>query len=35
MRYVNADGQITGKATPKMVTSLADAEQEARDDWED
>jgi hypothetical protein len=35
MRYLNADGKIAWKATPEMLTSLADAEQEARDDWED
>jgi ribosomal 50S subunit-associated protein YjgA (DUF615 family) len=35
MRYLNADGKIAWKATPRMLTSLADAEQEARDDWED
>jgi hypothetical protein len=35
MRYLNFDGKIAWKATPRMLTSLADAEQEARDDWED
>ena len=35
MRFLNADGKTAWKATPRMLTSLADAEQEARDDWED
>jgi hypothetical protein len=35
MRFLNAHGQIAWKATPAMLTRLADAEQEARDDWED
>jgi hypothetical protein len=35
MRYLNSAGQIAWKATPAMLTSLADAEQEARDDWEE
>jgi hypothetical protein len=35
MRYLNADGRVAWKATPGMLTRLADAEQEARDDWED
>jgi hypothetical protein len=36
MRYLNADGRVAWKATPRMLTRLADAEQEARDglaDW--
>jgi hypothetical protein len=32
MRYVNTDGQIAWKATLGMLSKLADAEQEARDD---
>jgi hypothetical protein len=32
MRYVNTKGKIAWKATPGMLTRLADAEQEARDD---
>ena len=32
MRFLNADGQIAWKATPGMLSRLADAEQEARDD---
>jgi hypothetical protein len=32
MRFLNADGRIAWKATPGMLTRLADAEQEARDD---
>jgi hypothetical protein len=32
MRYLNADGQVAWKATPRMLTRLADAEQEASDD---
>jgi hypothetical protein len=32
MRYVNARGEIAWKATPGMLSRLADAEQEARDD---
>jgi hypothetical protein len=35
MRFLNANGQIAWKATPGMLSRLADAEQEARDDWED
>jgi hypothetical protein len=35
MRYLNAKGEIAWKATPGMVTRLADAEQEAIDDMED
>jgi len=34
MRYLNSKGQIAWKATPRMLTRLADAEQEARDDAE-
>jgi hypothetical protein len=32
MRYLNSEGQIAWKATPGMLSRLADAEQEARDD---
>jgi hypothetical protein len=35
MRFLNSDGEITWKATPQMMTRLADAEQEAIDDMED
>jgi hypothetical protein len=32
MRYLTKRGEIAWKATPGMLTRLADAEQEARDD---
>lgn len=32
MRYLNTKGEIAWKATPGMLTRLADAVQEARDD---
>jgi hypothetical protein len=32
MRFLNADGRVAWKATPRMLTRLADAEREARDD---
>jgi hypothetical protein len=32
MRFLSADGRVAWKATPGMLTRLADAEQEARDD---
>jgi hypothetical protein len=35
MRYLNAKGEISWKATPRMLTRLADAEQEAIDDMDD
>jgi hypothetical protein len=35
MRYLDAHGRVAWKAAPRMLTRLADAEQEARDDWED
>ena len=35
MRYLNARGQVAWKATPKMLTRLADAKQEAEDDLAD
>ena len=31
MRYLNTKGEIAWRATPGMLTRLADAEQEARD----
>jgi len=34
MRYRNSKGQIAWNATPRLLTRLADAEQEARDDAE-
>ena len=34
MRYLNSNAQIAWKATPRMMTRLADAEQEVRDDAE-
>jgi hypothetical protein len=35
MRYLNKKSEIAWKATPGMVSRLADAEQEAIDDMED
>jgi hypothetical protein len=35
MRYLNTKGEIAWKATPGMLSRLADAEQEAIDDMED
>jgi len=35
MRYLNNKGEITWKATPGMITRLADAEQDAIDDMDD
>jgi hypothetical protein len=35
MRYVDSKGEIAWKATPGMLTRLADAEQEAIDDLSD
>jgi ABC-type transport system involved in cytochrome bd biosynthesis fused ATPase/permease subunit len=32
MRYLNTKGEIAWKASPGMLSRLADAEQEARDD---
>ena len=32
MRHLNANGKIAWKATPAMLSRLADAEQEVRDD---
>jgi hypothetical protein len=35
MRYLNTKGKMAWKATPGMLSRLADAEQEAIDDMED
>jgi hypothetical protein len=35
MRYLDADGRVAWKTTPRMLTRLADAEREARDDLAD
>jgi hypothetical protein len=35
MRYVDADGRVAWKGTPRMRTRLADAEREAEDDLAD
>ena len=35
MRFLNAGGRIAWKATPRMLSRLADAEQEAQDDLAD
>ncbi len=35
MRYVDAHGRVAWKATPRMLTRLADAERDARDDLAD
>jgi hypothetical protein len=35
MRYLNAKGRIAWKATPWMLSRLADAEREVEDDMED
>jgi hypothetical protein len=35
MRYLDADGRLAWKATPGMLSRLADAEREAIDDMED
>jgi hypothetical protein len=35
MRYLNADGGVVWKATPRMLVRLADAEREARDELAD
>jgi hypothetical protein len=32
MRYLNANGNIAWKASPRFLTMLADAERDARDD---
>ena len=35
MRYLNANGKIAWKASPRFLTMLADAERDARDDLAD
>jgi hypothetical protein len=35
MRYVDSKGETAWKATPGMLTRIADAEQQARDDLAD
>jgi hypothetical protein len=35
MRYVNVEGEIAWKASPSMLSRLADAEREVEDDMED
>jgi hypothetical protein len=35
MRYLHADGRIAWKATPQMLSRLADAEQDAEDEFSD
>jgi len=35
MRYLNRDGQIAWRATPRMLRNLADAERAAEDDLAD
>ena len=35
MRYLNANGKIVWKASPRFLTMLADAERDARDDLAD
>ena len=35
MRYLDVEGKIAWKASPRFLTMLADAEREARDDLED
>jgi hypothetical protein len=35
MRYLNRKGRVAWKATPGMLTKLADAEREAEDDLKD
>jgi hypothetical protein len=35
MRHLNAKGQIAWKASPSMLSRLADAERDAEDDMED
>jgi len=35
MRYLNSKGQIAWRATPEMLSRLADAEQESEDDLAD
>jgi hypothetical protein len=33
MRYLDRKGRVAWKATPRMLTRLADAEREVEDDW--
>jgi hypothetical protein len=35
MRYLDANGKIGWKASPRFLTTLADAEREAHDDLAD
>ena len=35
MRYLDANGKIAWKASPRFLTMLADAERDAQDDLED
>jgi hypothetical protein len=35
MRYLDRKGRVAWKATPRMLTRLADAEREVEDDWAD
>ena len=35
MRYLNKDGKIAWKASPRFLTMLADAERDAQDDLAD
>jgi hypothetical protein len=35
MRFLSAGGRVAWKATPGMLSRLADAEQEAKDDMEE
>jgi hypothetical protein len=35
MRYLNAEGRVAWKASPRMLARLADAEREAEDDLAD
>ena len=35
MCFLNADGRVAWRATPRMLVRLADAEQEAQDDLAD
>jgi hypothetical protein len=35
MRFLNADGRVAWKATPRMLSRLADGEREARDELAD
>jgi len=35
MRYLDANGKMTWKASPRFLTMLADAEREAQDELED